>query len=110
MGRSYNVPRDTGGESRFLLIFTPKSFLVSTLSGVFGYLLWFVINLIIPNEYWIYFIGATAVLGYLISTIKIPDAPFMKGLRRASGEKVLDIVIRTITFKKRKKIYVYREK
>ena len=38
----------------------------------------------------------------------IPDNPIFGNLRKAGGEKVSDILIRTVTFTKRKKIYVYR--
>ncbi|MFR3155991.1 MAG: hypothetical protein ACLTON_03455 [Christensenellales bacterium] len=48
--------------------------------------------------------------GYIIGALKIPDSKFMGPFRKAGGEYLSDIIFRAITFKKRKKIYLYNLK
>ena len=45
--------------------------------------------------------------GYVIGALKIPDSKIMGPFRKAGGEYLSDIIFRAITFKKRKKIYLY---
>ena len=52
-------------------------------------------------------IAPFAGLGFLIGAAKIPDSPFMGPLQKAGGENVSDILWRLITFKSKKKIYLY---
>ena len=109
MGRTYTVPRSAKGESRILYIFTVKS-LISTIAfaaiGLIPYLLLSSIGL---GTAGIVAIVIFAGIGYAMMTLKIPDAPIMGKLRKAGGEQLGDIAWRTITFSKRKKIYVYRK-
>jgi hypothetical protein len=109
MGRSYFVPRSVKGESRLLYIFTIKSFISTAVFGLVGALIWYmgmvlfgmdpVAGLIITLVF-----GA---VGFTIGSAKIPDVPFMGKFRKAGGEYLSDILFRFITFRLRKKIYVY---
>lgn len=109
MGRTYSVPRNVKGETRLLYIFTIKSFIFTVVFGVVG------IVLSLP----FFLTGVTvgglivtlifALIGYLSATLTIPDTPIVGVLRKAGGEQLGDIIFRTLTFIKRKKIYVYRE-
>ncbi|MEG1990106.1 MAG: PrgI family protein [Clostridia bacterium] len=109
MGRTYTVPRNVKGESRFLLIFSMRSFITTALGAFIGFILSFVFNIFgLTMVGWIV-IAVFAVLGFCIGTLTIPDSPIVGNLRKAGGEKLGDILIRTITFRRRKKIYVYRE-
>lgn len=109
MGKTYYVPRSVKGESRILIIFTVKSLAVTILTGLIGVGIWFLIDSIIP-------IGLIpgliitlifGALGYVFITVKIPDAPIMGVFRKAGGEYLSSIILRFITFKKRRKIYIY---
>ena len=109
MGRAYFVPRSAKGESRILYIFTIKSFVVTLVFGLFGVLIYFLINQIIgmgmvPG---IILIGVFAAVGFAIATLKIPDSPIMGRFRKAGGENLGDIIIRFLTFKNKRKIYIY---
>ncbi|MNP70901.1 hypothetical protein D3C76_1672000 [compost metagenome] len=53
--------------------------------------------------------GVIAAIGFGIGSLVIPDSPIVGNLRKAGGEKVGDILLRTATFGRRKKIYLYRE-
>ena len=109
MGKSYYVPRSVRGESRILIIFTLKSFAFTVVFGLVGVLIIMLISTVIPLNIWIEII-ITAIfgsIGYLISAGRIPDIPMMGPFRKAGGEYIYEIIIRFITFKKRRKIYVY---
>lgn len=109
MGRTYGVPRSVKGESRILYIFTVKSLIVTAIFagiGVIPYLILSSIGLKTPG---IIAIVLFALLGYGIMSLKIPDSPVMGKFRRAGGEQLSDILFRTLTFSKRKKIYLYRK-
>jgi hypothetical protein len=109
MGRTYTVPRNVKGESRILYIFSTRSFLTTLASGLVGFLFSIIFTMVGLGNIGLIIVGIFAVIGYLLGTLTIPDSPIVGLLRKAGGEKVLDILIRTITFRGRKKIYVYRE-
>lgn len=109
MGRSYYVPRSAKGESRILYIFTIKSFLTTLVGGFVGVLIYFISKMFVEISTFgmIFIILPFAVVGFGIGALKIPDIPAMGRLQKAGGENVMDILIRLITFKGRKKIYLY---
>jgi len=113
MGNSYFVPRSVKGESRILYIFTIKSFIVTLIFGLVGAAIWYVLTLfnitveLIPG---LIVVGLFGGIGYLLATVKIPDVPFMGPLRKAGGENIGAMVWRLITFRKRRRIYLYNYK
>lgn len=110
MGRSYFVPRSAKGESRILYIFTIKSFAFTVSIGLIGALIWYIMSSIFeefPLVVGLVITGIFGVVGYVIGALKIPDSKFMGPFRKAGGEYLSDIILRAITFKKRKKIYLY---
>lgn len=109
MGRSYYVPRSAKGETRILYIFTLKSFVTTLLAGGIGAVVAFMLksfsNLSIFHM--IAIIVPFAALGFAIGALKIPDSPVMGPLQKAGGENVLDILMRLVSFKSKKKLYIY---
>lgn len=108
MGNTYSVPRSVKGESRILLIFSVKSLLFTVGFGFVGLILGYLLSIIGLNLKLI-FTAVFAVVGFGIGTLVIPDSPIVGNLRKAGGEPVSDILFRTLTFSKRKKLYIYRE-
>ncbi len=109
MGNVYSVPRNVKGETRILFIFTVKSFL-TTIGGL-GVGVFFFLFAVALNAQMIG-VGCLitcAIIGYCIGTLTIPDSPIMGKLRKAGGEDVGTILIRTLQFYKKKKIYMYRK-
>ena len=107
MGRTYGVPRSAKGESRILYIFTIKSLAITIAFGGVGFLL---VSLFGGMAGLIPKIIVTALfggIGFIIGAAKIPDSPMMGPLQKAGGEEILSILIRMITFGKKKKLYVY---
>lgn len=113
MGSSYYVPRSVKGESRILYIFTIKSFIVTLIFGLVGAGIWFLLNSLnvelelVPG---LIIVGICGGIGYALSTVVIPDVPMMGPLRKAGGENIGSMLLRLITFRKRKKIYLYNHK
>lgn len=108
MGRTYSVPRNVKGETRLLYIFSIKSLLFTVGFGLVGVLFFFVFRLLGLNLVGIIFVVLFALIGFGVGTLVIPDSPLVGSLRKAGGEEVSSILFRLITFKKRKKIYLYR--
>lgn len=110
MGNSYYVPRSVKGESRILYIFTVKSFIATLVFGLIGAGIWFLITSfggtveLVPG---LIIVGVCGGIGYALSTLVIPDVPFMGPLRKAGGENIGAMIWRIITFRKRKRIYLY---
>lgn len=109
MGRSYTVPRSAKGESRILYIFSVKSFIFTLIFALIGIIFYFIFSAFNLKILGFIFIGIFAIIGFAIGSLKIPDTPLVGNLRKAGGEAVSDILYRTLTFRKRKKIYLYRE-
>jgi hypothetical protein len=109
MGRTYTVPRNVKGESRLLYIFTMRSFLTTAIGGMIGFVVSFIFGIIGLKLVGMIAMVIFAAIGFAVGSLTIPDSPIVGNLRKAGGEKIGDILIRTITFRKRKKIYIYRE-
>ena len=108
MGRTYTVPRNVKGETRLLYIFSVKSLITTIIGGVIGLPFFFLFSALGMNFVGIILVIIFAIIGYFIGVLTIPDSPLFGNLRKAGGEKLSDILIRTLTFFKRKKIYIYR--
>ena len=109
MGRSYSVPRSAKGETRILNIFTVKSLISTILFGLLGLIPYAILAAIGLKVAGIVVVAIFAAIGFGVMTLTIPDSPLLGKLRKAGGEQLGDILWRTITFTKRKKIYVYRK-
>ena len=109
MGKSYFVPRSVKGETRLLAIFSVKSFAFTAVLGLIGGGIWHLgSNLfgmgLVPG---LIITGIFGGIGYIIGSAKIPDSPIMGSFQKAGGEYISDILLRFITFKSRKRIYLY---
>lgn len=108
MGRTYTVPRNVKGETRILVIFTVKSLLTTIVFGVVGFIIAMLLSAIgLAMVGWI-LCGILALIGYCMGALVIPDSPMLGNLRKAGGESLGEITLRTLRFKGKKKIYVYR--
>lgn len=109
MGKTYYVPRSVKGESRILIIFTVKSLIATIITGGIGFLIWQVLATILPIGMiaGLIITAAFGAVGYMFITVQIPDSPIMGVFRKAGGEYLSNMIVRFITFKKRKRIYVY---
>lgn len=108
MGKTYYVPRSVKGESRILYIFSIKSFITTVAFGLIGALIWYIGGQfgmsLVPG---LIVTAIFAALGFAFGALKIPDIPMMGKFRKAGGENLTDIAFRFLTFKRKKKIYIY---
>ena len=107
--QTYNLPRNVKGEGRILFIFTPRSIIYTAISAVIGILLYIIfkaINLkIVGLVFFIFF----ALIGFSIGTLKVPGIVGINWARKNAGERLDDILKRSIDFKRKgNKIYVYK--
>ena len=107
---TYTIPRNTKGEGRILMIFSKKSFLWTIASAAIGLILgYFPIGVILGHS----FAGIVVTLifgliGFGISTLKVPESNNFEIFRKTGGENIDEILIRAIKFKRRgNKIYLY---
>ena len=109
MGRSYTVPRSAKGETRILYIFSLKSLALTLIFLAVGFVITYIVGKFIQIGFMTnaIIVGSFALVGFAIGAAKIPDSPMMGPLQKAGGEEILTILLRLITFGKRKKIYVY---
>lgn len=108
-GGPYNIPRNTKGEGRFLYIFSTKALIVTAILGVLAYFIFKLIGNAIGYST-LGIIGAVifGILGFAITSFKIPDSNNFEITRKAGGEYIDKIIIRFIKFKlKKNKIYMY---
>ena len=112
MGGSYYVPRSVKGESRILYIFTIKSFAVTLAFALVGVLIYLIVKSFIPMSIMsaIIMIAIFGGIGYALSSVTIPDVPIMGPLRKAGGENIGAMLLRAMSFKGKKKIYLYNYK
>lgn len=110
MGKTYTVPRSAKGESRILYIFTIKSLVITLVIAGLGWIVASIIETVVPALGMVgklIVTGVFGVIGYIIGSAKIPDSPLVGFLQKASGEAIIDILYRYITFKGKKKLYIY---
>lgn len=107
----YYIPRsDVKGEGRILFIFSTKALIYTVVGGLIGLIFFYIFSAVNLTVIGIIILVILALLGFSIGTFKIPDSQGLELTRKAGGEKIDDIILRYIKFKKNKnKIYVYTE-
>jgi len=108
-GGPYNIPRNTKGEGKILMIFSPKAFIVTGIFAGIGLITFYPIFKILGHTLigWgvVIFLG---LIGFIIATFKIPSSNNFEITKKAGGESILEIIKRYIKFKRKKnKIYLY---
>lgn len=104
---TYNIPRNLRGESRILYIFSVKSLITTAGGALIGGLIYFLFLMMGLSKIGFIFLGAFALIGFGIGTIKIPNIASLPFTKKIAGDSLDDIILKYIKFKKNKKIYVY---
>lgn len=107
MGNVYSVPRNVKGETRLFVIFSIKSLVFTVVFGLIGFFLFSILSAVGLGPIGIALMIILAIIGYVISSFKIPDIPLVGKFRKASGEMIWEILFKTIMFYKKKKLYIY---
>lgn len=108
-GGPYNIPRDTKGEGRILMVFSTKAFIATGIGAVLAlitiYPICSIINLKIVGWISILIFG---FIGFAITTFKIPSSNNFEIMKKTAGESIYEVLSRLIKFRmKKNKIYVY---
>ena len=108
-GGPYNIPRNTKGEGKILMIFSPKAFIATGIgAGIALGTIYPICNMFKHKLVGWIFVLLFGLIGFVITTFKIPNSNNFELTRKTGGESILEIIIRYIRFKKKKsKIYVY---
>ncbi len=105
---TYNIPRNTKGEGRFLYIFSTKALIYTVIGAIVGlpiYLMLgafgigFLVRLIV--------LAAFGLIGFSIATFKFPEVGSLRSATSIGGENIDDVIRRFIKFRnKNQKVYV----
>ena len=108
-GGPYNIPRNTKGEGRFFYIFTTKELIVTSVMAGMEYFIFRLIGSLINfTSLGIISAGIFWLIGFAITSFKIPDSNNFELTRKAGGEYIDQIIMRYIKFKMQKnKIYTF---
>lgn len=103
------VPRNVKGEGRFFYIFSVKALIYTVVGFTIGLPFYFILSTVglgFPGVVIALILGA---IGFAIGTFKIPEIDSFEITRKTGGEKIDDIIMRYIKFKKnnKNKIYIY---
>ena len=106
---SYLIPRDTKGEGKILMIFSRKSFLWTlAFAGVGLITIYPICSILGATLVGIVGVLILGLIGFAISSLKMPNSQNFEILRKTGGEDIDEILLRFIKFKKGgKKIYLY---
>lgn len=104
---TYYIPRNVGGESRILYIFTAKSLIVTAAFTLVGALIMLILSTVGLKIVGIIIMALLAVIGFGVSSIKIPTLGGIKFTKKVGGDSLDEIIIRYLKFRKNKKLYVY---
>lgn len=108
---TYLIPRDLKGEGRILTIFSYKALAYTVVGLIVGFIFYYILKLIGLSGVGIGIMVILALAGFLIGTLKMPNAKNFEITKKTGGEKIDEIILRLIKFKmKKNRIYVYKTK
>ena len=108
-GGPYNIPRKTKGESRFFNVFSTKALIETIIFGAIALVIFYPIGALINHKIIAFiFTIIFGLIGFVISSFRIPESNNFEITRKAGGEYIDQIILRYIKFKlKKNKIYTY---
>lgn len=107
---TYNIPRNTKGEGRILMIFSTKALIYTAVGAVLGFVLMqTVFTPMKLKTIGLIVMGILAFLGFAIGTFKIPESDSFEITKNAGGLKIDEVIIRMIKFKMNpNRQYIYK--
>lgn len=104
---SYYIPRDLGGESRILIIFSVKSLITTAIGAGVGLIFYFIFSALGIGMVGVITMAIFALIGYAIGALKIPTISGLPFTKKVGGEPLGEIIARYIKFRANRKIYSY---
>lgn len=106
----HEIPREYKGESRILVIFSIKALIYTVIGAIIGLPFFIILKEFNHTIIGLIIMALLGLIGYTIATFKIPESQSFSLTRKNGGEKIDDVILRWIKFKRKKnKIYVYKE-
>lgn len=107
MGSYYIPSNKLKGEGRFLYIFTTKGLIYTAVGAAIGLLFYLLFKYIGLKPVGITILVIFSVIGYGVGSIKIPETSTGKLGRNYGGDYIDEIIMKYITFKRSRKVYLY---
>ena len=105
---SYYIPSDKlKGESRILLIFTPKSLIFTAVGALIGFIFYLIFSAMNLSTVGVIIMVIFALIGYALVSIKIPANGTTRLQKNVGGLTLCEIIVAYYTFKKNRKLYNY---
>lgn len=104
---THYIPKDLGGETRILVIFTVKSLVTTAIFGAVGLVLYFIFSWLSLKVVGVIIFALLALIGYGFGTIKMPKITGWKFTKNIEGDSLDDVFLRYIKFRSNRKIYTY---
>ena len=105
--QTYEIPRDYRGEGRILYIFSTKGLIYTAVGVAIGLIFYFILKLFKLTIVGIAIALIFGLIGFCIGTFKMPDTKKFELTQKTGGEKIDDVIMRYIKFKRKKnRIYV----
>lgn len=106
---TYNIPRNTKGEGRILMIFSTKALIYTGVGALIGFMIFkMIFEPMKLKLVGIIVMAILALLGFAVATFKIPESDSFEITKNAGGLNIDEVIIRLIKFKtnpNRKYIY-----
>ena len=108
---AYQIPRNVKGEGRIFFVFSTKSLITTGIGAGIGLLLRWVLSFVGLSSIGLIATLIFAGIGYIVGTLKMPNAGGIGFMQKTAGENRDEIILRWLKFKmkNKKKIYVYLE-
>ncbi len=109
---TYNIPRNTKGEGRILMVFSTKALIYTGVGAFIGFIIFRMIFAPLKlTLIGIIFMALLAFLGFAIATFKIPESDSFEITKNAGGLNIDEVIIRLIKFKANtNRKYIYKRK
>lgn len=104
---SYYIPRDLGGETRLLVIFTVKSLITTAIGVAVGLIFYIIFSALGIGMAGVITMIACGLLGFAVGACKIPTIAGLPFTKKVGGEPISEIIIRYVKFRANRKIYAY---
>ena len=104
---TYYIPRDLGGETRILIIFSVKSLITTAIGAAVGLIFYLIFNALGLGVVGIITMAVLALIGFAAGTFKIPTIAGLPFTKKVGGEPISEIILRYIKFRANRKIYSY---
>ena len=105
---TYNIPRNTKGEGRFLYIFSTKALIYTVIGAFIGLPIYFFLGAFnVGGIVRLIVLAVSGFIGFSIATFKFPEVGALRSSTSIGGESIDDVIRRFFMFrKKNSKVFV----